>query len=102
MKLQLLTLTLLVALLLAGPAAAQDTQPPLGDRPPGPVLGPAPDRAWDELQPFSQHPLVDGSTTAFASPAVPIGQPGLSFRHVQTFGETQVPYFTDTSHLNYP
>jgi hypothetical protein len=37
-----------------------------------------------------------------ATSAVTLGQPGLSFRYVQTFGETMVPYVGDSSHLNYP
>ncbi|MFZ1769651.1 MAG: hypothetical protein WAU00_10670, partial [Caldilinea sp.] len=32
----------------------------------------------------------------------PLGQPGLSFRYVQTCGETGVAYFEDTQHLNVP
>jgi sugar lactone lactonase YvrE len=32
----------------------------------------------------------------------PLGQPGLSFRYVQTFGETGVAYFEDTQHLYAP
>ena len=31
-----------------------------------------------------------------------IGQPGLSYRYVQTLGETGVPYPVDTQHLNRP
>lgn len=38
------------------------------------------------------------------SPAAtpPLGAPGLSFRYVQRFGVTGVPYQVDTEHLNYP
>ena len=31
-----------------------------------------------------------------------IGQPGLSFRYVQTFGVTDEPYVANSSHLNFP
>ena len=31
----------------------------------------------------------------------PLGQPGLSFRYVQTFGETGVAYFEDTQPVSY-
>jgi sugar lactone lactonase YvrE len=31
-----------------------------------------------------------------------LGQPGLSFRYVRTFGVTEMPYFVDTQHLNRP
>lgn len=34
--------------------------------------------------------------------AVAPGQPGLSFRYVQTLGATEVAYFEDTTHINYP
>jgi len=33
---------------------------------------------------------------------VPLGQPGLSFRYVRTFGETEAPYFDDPDHLYEP
>jgi hypothetical protein len=31
-----------------------------------------------------------------------LGEPGLSFRYLDTLGETEVPYFDDAAHLNYP
>jgi hypothetical protein len=34
--------------------------------------------------------------------SIPIGQPGLSFRYVQTFGTTRQAYISDTQHLNFP
>jgi len=37
-----------------------------------------------------------------SAPAVPLGQPGLSFRYVQTFGVTEQPYPADVQHLNGP
>lgn len=42
---------------------------------------------------------LPGQTQA---PAVQIGEPGLSFRHVRTIGETGKPYLVDTVHLNRP
>jgi len=36
------------------------------------------------------------------SAAVDVGQPGLSFRYMSTFGVTQVAYPADSSHLNFP
>ncbi|MBC7228114.1 MAG: SMP-30/gluconolactonase/LRE family protein [Thermoflexales bacterium] len=36
------------------------------------------------------------------APAVSLGQPGLSFRYVRTFGVTEEPYPADTDHLNGP
>lgn len=90
--------------LLASPAlgaAAQTPQPPVGDRPTAPsplstlALEPEGSRPW------MQRPAA-GAPDAATVPAIPIGQPGLSFRYVQTFGTTGMPYFDDTSHLNYP
>ncbi len=67
--------------------------------------------------PVSTRPLVIGSAQAegtgsalatsaatiiVASPSVTTGQPGLSFRYVQTFGQTDEAYIDDHSHLNYP
>ena len=46
-------------------------------------------------------PLVQPAA-APASAAVDLGQPGLSYRYVRTFGEAERAYFDDTSHLNYP
>ncbi len=36
------------------------------------------------------------------APAVSLGQPGLSFRYVQTFGVAEEPYPADAGHLNSP
>jgi len=35
-------------------------------------------------------------------PAIPVGEPGLSFRYVQTFGISEEGYLTDGDHLNAP
>ena len=37
-----------------------------------------------------------------ATSAVTLGQPGLSFRYMQTFGVTEQPYIADAQHLNAP
>jgi hypothetical protein len=39
---------------------------------------------------------------ALTQPKVELGEPGLSYRYVETIGETQVPYLADTDHLNGP
>lgn len=39
---------------------------------------------------------------ASAHTALATGEPGLSYRYVETFGETGVAYPSDTNHLNYP
>jgi len=47
-------------------------------------------------------PLGVNSVEGVRAPAVPLGQPGLSFRYVRTLGVTEEPYPTDTQHLNTP
>ncbi|HNS02965.1 MAG TPA: PKD domain-containing protein [Anaerolineae bacterium] len=89
----------IVASLIAGPATAQTPQPPTGATPIAPGPWPFLDQDGDE---HGALPRRSSANTATAGPAVPIGQPGLSFRYAQTFGETGVPYFADTDHLNYP
>ena len=37
-----------------------------------------------------------------AQPDVELGEPGLSYRFIETLGETGVPYFEDSDHINYP
>lgn len=95
----LLALSLLASSVLT--AAAQGPQPPDSSRPAVPSARPAPQPAQQGPQPWLQRPAV-GQPDAAASPAVPIGQPGLSFRHVQTFGQTETPYLADAQHLNDP
>jgi sugar lactone lactonase YvrE len=79
-----------LALTLAWVAAAQGPEP----------VAPIP--SWDSDMP-STRPLASGDAGAQgATPAVALGQPGLSFRYVQTFGTTEVAYISDTAHINYP
>lgn len=100
MRLRLFTLAfLIVALFLVGPVAAQAPQPPAGDDSTSSAPRPLLDQGWDEFAPLPHRPTVDA---ALASHTVPIGQPGLSFRYAQTLGTTGMPYFDDTTHINYP
>ena len=46
--------------------------------------------------------LTASTAQSPAQPEVDLGEPGLSYRYVQTYGETQVPYIADTDHLNAP
>ncbi|MGC9084319.1 MAG: hypothetical protein ACP5ME_14220, partial [Anaerolineae bacterium] len=108
-----ITLIAVLALLLSGPATAQ------GPRPPRPPEQPAPPQTlppWEpELgKPFGPlpaplaHTAGEGPGLALSAaegvrPAsIPLGQPGLSFRYVQTFGTTRQAYISDTQHLNFP
>ncbi len=62
------------------------------------------------ITPFSlQHPGITDlrpsmatRNTSSAQTAVLTGQPGLSYRYVQTFGQSEVGYQTDGYHLNAP
>lgn len=86
-----------LALFLAWNVTAQG--PELGDLLPDP----RPAGEWDRAMPFSR-PTVPGNLVAEGADvlAVPMGQPGTSFRYVQTFGVTEEPYPADTAHLNHP
>jgi ABC-type sugar transport system substrate-binding protein len=56
----------------------------------------------------AQQPPKSGSTSSGEGlevrtiPAITLGQPGTSFRYVQTFGVTEEPYSADALHLNHP
>lgn len=100
---------LLIASIVLGlngaPAEAQGEEPP----PPPPWTpsysqhGPvewASDQVWEGRNPL---PFTQEATgAAVGAAAVPLGQPGLSFRYVETFGVTEQAYISDTTHLNYP
>ena len=99
-KLLLPVLVLLLITVQALPAAAQPPQPMLDDIP---ALAQGPVDPQNDTSPFGRPDhRVAPAPEAAASPDVAIGQPGLSFRYVQTLGETGVPYPVDTQHLNRP
>jgi len=54
------------------------------------------------ISPDIPFPRSLSAPTSAASPSVALGQPGLSFRYVQTFGISEEGYLTDGSHLNAP
>jgi sugar lactone lactonase YvrE len=49
-------------------------------------------------------PSTEISKSGTRAPRSPntLGQPGFSLRYLQTFGQVEVPYFDDTTHINYP
>ena len=105
MKARMFTMFVLVvglALVLTWAVAAQRPEPPVAPQRSGPPPQPMPAGGWDSETPF-RGPVapVDVSPQAVSS-AVPLGQPGISFRYVQTFGEAEVPYFDDAEHLFQP
>jgi len=99
-------LSLCGLLILGTVALAQDSQPPErpgdhegGERPPGEGV----ELERDGARPFGiPAPAMRAAGAASLSPAVTLGQPGLSFRYVQTFGVTEEGYLTDGDHLNAP
>ena len=95
-----LAVSLILALMWA--VAAQGSEPPIAPQRNEPPSQPTPAWDWDGEKPLPQPVApVDVSAQA-ASSSAPLGQPGLSFRYLRTFGETEVPYFDDADHLNDP
>ena len=93
-------LLLLVITVQTLPAAAQPPQPMPDDAPPSLRSRVDPQ---NDASPFGRpDPRVAPAPEAVASPDVAIGQPGVSYRYVQTLGQTGVPYPADTQHLNRP
>jgi PKD repeat protein/sugar lactone lactonase YvrE len=76
------------------------------EAPGSPQVPPAPQEpplAGPEGKPFAPFaPAPEMGAQSVEPAAVPLGQPGLSFRYVQTFGVAETPYISTTTHLNYP
>jgi len=103
-SLRVIILLAIPILLLSGLATAQGPQPPAPSySPQGPGL-PEGVPPWEPEfgKPFVRpaDPTTRLQSTGVSS--IPLGQPGLSFRYVQTFGVTETPYISTTIHLNYP
>ena len=99
-----ITLLAVLALTLSGPATAQGPQPPT---PPYPTREPglppgAPPWELEFGKPFIGPKGPAMGIQGMGAASIPLGQPGLSFRYVQTFGVTETPYISTTTHLNYP
>jgi hypothetical protein len=104
MKAKILAISLIaiLALLLSGPATAQGPQPPAPPYPthePGLPPGAQP---WEFGKPFIRPGAPSMGIQSAGAASIPLGQPGLSFRYVQTFGITGEPYLADGNHLNSP
>jgi len=100
-SLRVITLLAIPILLLSGLATAQGPQPPLPSYPPqGPGLPVEAQLGTPEFgKPFVR---PADSTTILQSTGVssiPLGQPGLSFRYVQTFGVTREPFIETNDHF---
>jgi hypothetical protein len=92
-----------------GGVSAQDAEPP----PPVPhgaphfpargPAGPVSPQGQEDEKPAARPPFGRGAMGAGGvGPLVALGEPGLSFRYVQTYGVTQSPYVPDTDHLYTP
>jgi hypothetical protein len=103
-KIFAISLIAILALLLSGPATAQGPQPPAPPYPtqePGLPPGAQP---WEPEfgKPFIRPGAPSMGIQSAGAASIPLGQPGLSFRYVQTFGITGEPYLADGNHLNSP
>ena len=95
---------LLFSLCLPVAVAAQGPLPPAVQRPDYRAPDLAVTSDWDDAGPAARlRPATsEPQASAANAPAIAVGQPGLSYRYVRTFGETERAYFDDTAHLNYP
>jgi len=98
-----LTISVLFSLLLGSVGVyAQAPEPserfPISEREHQP---PEYDRVWllDGKKPFLRTTSAGSQNLA---PTIALGQPGLSFRYVRTFGKTEKAYLADNIHLNRP
>jgi len=106
MKAKILAISLIavLALLLSTAVTAQGPQPPAPPYPtrePGLPPGAQP---WEPEfgKPFIRPGAPSMGIQSAGAASIPLGQPGLSFRYVQTFGITREPYLADGNHLNSP
>jgi len=91
------------------PARAVPPEPPdgplarvgPGGLPPSLVRG-MPREALAEMRATAQARRMAAMDGGPSSAPPPLGQPGFSLRYASTFGETEVPFFDDTQHLNTP
>ncbi len=89
-----------LALLSTWAVSAQEPQPPA----PSPQLPPQPlqSEEWKTQPSFTAAGPQGDASRVGKSLRVSVGQPGLSFRYVRTFGVTAQAYTTDNQHLNAP
>jgi sugar lactone lactonase YvrE/PKD repeat protein len=99
-SLRVITLLAISILLLSGLATAQGPQPPLPSYPPQGLGLPAEARLGTPEfgKPFIRPGVPSIGIQSAGTASIPLGQPGLSFRYVQTFGVTEEGYIEDTTH----
>ncbi len=95
----LILFSLLASLGGAGSALAQSPFPPV---PPVSYHGPQRPPTWTPESGPQRPSQLGASETDLRTQSVPLGPSGLSFRYLQTFGQTTVGYLADHSHINYP
>jgi len=103
-KILAISIIAVLALLLSTAVTAQGPQPPA---PPYPTWEPGLPPGAPPWEPEFGKPFIGPKGPAMGiqgvrATSIPIGQPGLSFRYVQTFGTTRQAYISDTQHLNFP
>jgi sugar lactone lactonase YvrE len=100
-SLRVITLLAISILLLSGLATAQGPQPPLPSYPPQGLGLPAEARLGTPEfgKPFIRPGVPSIGIQSAGTASIPLGQPGLSFRYVQTFGVTEEPYLEDNNHF---
>ena len=100
----LLALLILLSLVVGAPGTfAQTPQPPERPYPPGSER-PAhyPERSAEVGEEPFRYPKNEIAGTQSLGPAVELGEPGTSFRYVETFGVAEEPYPVDGEHLFTP
>ncbi len=101
MLILVLILAVALALLTGWAVGAQGGRPPQYSPPPPAEPGLPP--MLPEMKPPALREEAGTLQAQSVVPAdIPLGQPGTVFRYDRTFGETEVPYISTTTHLNYP
>jgi hypothetical protein len=100
-SLRVITLLAISILLLSGLATAQGPQPPLPSYPPQGLGLPAEARLGTPEfgKPFIRPGVPSIGIQSAGTASIPLGQPGLSFRYVQTFGVTREPFIETNDHF---
>ena len=100
-SLRVITLLAISILLLSGLATAQGPQPPLPSYPPQGLGLPAEARLGTPEfgKPFIRPGVPSIGIQSAGTASIPLGQPGLSFRYVQTFGVTREPFTETNNHF---
>jgi hypothetical protein len=95
---RVLILVILLSLLIGSPAAAKSPSPDAPKKIPqqAPVISYPSAQLPARVQPQAFQPVTNSLAPG------QMGQPGLSYRFVEQWGETEVPYFTDNDHINRP